>query len=278
MTRILAATVLVMAAAGGSGAAERPGGRASVAVVDERPFVEGDAAAVAGLARARLLERGVDVVDGGAVDRVLVFRGAGTSRARLLLTVEERGDGGRLVHSASLSANDVDEWMTVVPRLVDAVLDGVPGTETARYRTVTRDESKEPVKKGGESLWVVGVPLSTPGLTFARMWQADRYRLSLGFDSTIDETAFIGAGIGYVAGGGEFAPYAEVTVGLLLESAEGTSREGSGDERIDQAAVRLELGVEALRLNRFRLIAGPHVTVPMSEGSPRLGVSARIGF
>ena len=198
------------------------------------------------------------------VRRVFALRVGGRLGQKVPLAIDEL-DVETLapVHSASLTAMDLEECDVVTARLVDAVLGRRSAESNAQMTTVTAVESKPFAKKPGERFWFVGLPIglynagtSPAGFSLGYGYEAENFRLSVtgaGFSRGNDGVGYVAMEVAFIPFATEFSPYVGGGVGYM----------GAGN-RAGIGGIA-EAGLEAFRLHGVRALAGVQVAIPFFE-------------
>lgn len=175
---------------------------------------------------------------------------------------------------AALSATEIEEADSIVPRLVDAVLDRKPVEVNARIRSVTAQEARAFLKKPSDRFWVIGIPLSPVGFALSRMHEGENWRMGISLETagTDDDgnggRGFFGIEGAWVPEDGNVSPYLGAGLGLVFVDMES---EGGG---------KLGAGMEFFRLHRVRVMLGVDLVVPFFD-TPRgvyPSLTARLAF
>lgn len=255
--------------------------------------------AVRNLAMNELVARGISVSSdprfGGAhpVDAQLqaAVRGVGANR---LFVLDAQGRLGakipfrfrelspvdlRTLASAALSAESIEEADRVIPRLVDAVLDRQPVSETQQIDNLSAGETQPFLKKPGETFFYLGlnIPIfgsgegGLYGYSVGYMYEATDWRLGgvlEGAGRDDRSIFFIGLDGAWLPLEGSWTPYVDGGLGFVAES------QGEG------VGAKIEAGVEALRLHHVRLMIGLNLHIPFFHATqiiyPMLAL--RFGF
>jgi hypothetical protein len=247
------------------------GASAVVVVAEDGGFPPETVRTVRSLAVAELRTRGVDVVEAaGARDREFVLR-LGRLDQKVLITLEDLAPPSTTPEFAATHAvSSIDEADVVVPRLVGAVLRREPFEKGARMPTVTAQESAPFRNRPGEGLFVIGVGLAPLGGSIGWSYEARAWRLGILAQGADEGASFFGVEGAWIPYDGSVSPY----VGAGLGSVGGDFDASLG--------TKLEVGVEAFRLHKVRLIAGVSAIVPFESrpGADRVswGLSLRCGF
>jgi hypothetical protein len=268
-TRLSVLAVLALA----SLAAAPPAGASAVVVVaEDGGFAPDTVRTVRSLAVTELRTRGIDVAeDTGARDREFVLR-LGRLDRKVLITLEDVEPPKTTPDfAATHAASSLDEADIVVPRLVRAVLNREPFDKGARMPTVTSQESTGFRSRPGEGLFVIGVGLAPLGGSIGWSYEARAWRLGILAQGADDGASFFGVEGAWIPYDGSVSPY----VGAGLGSVGG----GDADASV---GTKLEVGVEAFRLHKVRLMAGISAIIPFESrpGTDRVswGLSLRCGF
>jgi hypothetical protein len=136
--------------------------------------------------------------------------------------------------------------------------------------TVTAQESAPFRSRPGEGLFVIGVGLAPLGGSIGWSYEAREWRLGILAQGADDGASFFGVEGAWIPYDGSVSPY----VGAGLGSVGGDFDASLG--------TKLEVGVEAFRLHKVRLIAGVSAIIPFEPraGEDRVswGLSLRCGF
>lgn len=222
------------------------------------------------LVRAELRKAGHGAEEGPAAPghRQWVLRALGRLGEKLPLALEEVGPQGQVLRSVSMTAARLEEADLVLPRLVQALLKGVPVEATARYATVTEVEAREPLHRPGLGHFAMGMPVvlggggSPQGITLGYLYTAQHWMLGLeGFTATNDRSGvssplFLHAA--WLPSDGPQSWYLGGGIGFLTVKEEGTTLDGG-------MGLRASVGVEFFRLRRMRLQAGLDVYLPLGS-------------
>lgn len=238
--------------------------------------------ALRGLAIGELRRRGVPVVDDPRADAIVnesqaqqlmqalnVSRGfsvqvQGRLGSRLPLSVEElQPDKQVPIFSSSLTASSLEECDVIIPRLVDAVLDRRPAEENAQRGNAIQEETVPYNKRSGEMHLSFGLVIPTfqgdnqsgsPfGLSIEFFYELEH--LNLGIEGLFATYKGLTAGGIFFEGNwlpiaGEVSPYLGAGLGYMGADSGG----GLG--------MKLQVGIEGLRLHQIRVLAGFEVLVP----------------
>lgn len=236
---------------------------ATCAVADDGGLDAPTVRALHALACSQLRRRGLDVVDPGPGERRFALRIGGRLGAKIPLSFEEDSPGSGRAHvlfSASMTAARIEDGDLVVARLVDAVLDRRSPEASATMDTVTEQEARKLNKRPGERFFIVGLPLplffaggSLGGFSLAYAYELEQFRVEL-----IGQVASQhGIGAGFFGLTGDFIPFATEVSPYLGGGVGFMSNSSSG------VGLKLEAGMEALRLHAVRLMVGVDVLVPL---------------
>ena len=254
-------------------AAAPPAGASAVVVVaEDGGFAPEAVRTVSFLVGAELRLRGIDIAEGaGTRDREFVLR-LGRLDRKVLITLEDMSPPKTTPEFAvTHAASSLDEADVVVPRLVRAVLAREPFDRGARMPTVTAQESAPLRNRPGEGLFVIGVGLAPLGASIGWSYEARAWRLGILAQGADDGAAFFGVEGAWIPYDGNVSPY----VGAGLGSV-------GGDDVDASLGTKLEVGVEAFRLHRVRLMAGVSAIIPFESrpgtDSVSWGLSLRCGF
>ena len=191
----------------------------------------------------------------GVVDRRFVLR-VGRLGHKIPLSLEETAQDGSAAYVASLTAIEIEEADTVIPRLVEAVLSRKDVSGAARLRTVVEVETTPMKKLPSERHWNFGAGLAGEGLYSAYTRETPHYRVDLTFEGigkageSGSGASFFGVGGAWFPSDGSFSPFIGMGAGLVWVD----DLEGSG--------ARIEAGIEMLRLHRMRFIVAADVIIP----------------
>jgi hypothetical protein len=253
-------------------AAAPPAGASAVVIVaEDGGFPPETVKTVRSLAVTELRTRGIDVVEiTGARDREFVLR-LGRLDQKVLITLEDREPPSTTPDfTATHAASSLDEADVVVPRLVRAVVNREPFEKGARMPTVTAQESAPFRNRPGEGLFVIGVGLAPLGASIGWSYEARAWRLGILAQGADDGASFFGIEGAWIPYDGSVSPY----VGAGLGSVGGDVDASLG--------TKLEVGVEAFRLHKVRLMAGVSAIIPFESrpGTDQVswGLSLRCGF
>jgi hypothetical protein len=256
-------------------AAPSAGAGAVVIVAEDGGFAPETIRTVRSLVVTELGLRGIDVGENaGARDREFVLR-LGRLDQKVLITLEDVVPPKTTPEfAATHAASSLDEADVVVPRLVRAVLNREPFDQGARMPTVTAQESAPFRNRPGEGLFVIGVGLAPLGASIGWSYEARAWRLGILAQGADDGASFFGVEGAWIPWDGNVSPY----VGAGLGSVGG----GDGDDTGASLGTKLEVGVEAFRLHKVRLMAGVSAIIPF-ESRPGVdqvswGLSLRCGF
>jgi len=267
-TRLSVIAVLALASLA---AAPVAGASAVVIVAEDGGFPPDSVKTVRSLAVTELRTRGIEIgEDTGARDREFVLR-LGRLEHKVLITLEDVAPPATVPEfAATHAASSLDEADVVVPRLVRAVLDREPFEKGARMPTVTAQESTPFRSRPGEGLFVIGVGLAPLGGSIGWSYEARAWRLGILAQGADDGASFFGVEGAWIPYDGSVSPY----VGAGLGSVGGDFDASLG--------TKLEVGVEAFRLHKVRLMAGVSAIIPFESrpGTDRVswGLSLRCGF
>ena len=218
------------------------------------------------------------------IQRLFVLRIGGKLGRKIPLALEEI-DPERFttVFATDLVATGLEESDRNLKRLVESVLDRKAASDTAGMTTVTNEEKRPFQKKPAEWFKAVGFPFGfqgsagrsygTPiGLNLSVMVEIEYARIELQFlgethgssatgfaglmgywlPSDKQLSPYIGGGLGYMAVRGS-----DCSAGVSCESNWGGGM-----------AAAVEVGVEAFRLQTFRVILGLEGIIPLFDQSP----------
>jgi hypothetical protein len=265
-------TSLAMLALASLAAAPLARASAVVVVAENGGFPPATVQTLRSLAATELRSRGVEVSpEGGIPDREFVLR-LGRLDQKVLITLEDVEPPNKTPEfSATHAASSIDEADVVVPRLVRAVLNREPFDKGARMPTVTAQEATPFRSRPGEGLFVIGVGLAPLGGSIGWSYEARSFRLGILAQGADDGASFFGIEGAWIPLDSSISPY----VGAGLGSVGGGDFDAS-------LGTKLEVGVEAFRLHRVRLMAGISAIVPFEThpGQDRVswGLSLRCGF
>lgn len=222
-------------------------------------------------------EQLVTTLRGLGIQRLFVLRIGGKLGQKIPLALEEQ-DPERLstVYAADLVATGLEESDRNLRRLVDAVLDRRPAADTAGMTTVTREEKRAFQKKPAEWFKAIGFPFGlqgstgrtygTPlGLSGAVMVESEFARIDLQFNGEThgsSSSIFTGLLAHWLPSDRQVTPYVGGGLGYLAingSDGAGNSKWGGG------MAAAVEVGVEAFRLQTFRLIVGVQGLIPIFD-------------
>ena len=252
-------------------AAPVAGASAVVIVAEDGGFPPDSVKTVRSLAVTELRTRGIDVQEEARPqDREFVLR-LGRLDQKVLITLEDLEPPRTTPDfAATHAASSIDEADVVVPRLVRAVLNREPFDNGARMSTVTAQESTPFRSRPGEGLFVIGVGLAPLGGSIGWSYEARSWRLGILAQGGDDGASFFGIEGAWIPYDGSVSPY----VGTGLGSVGGDFDASLG--------TKLEVGVEAFRLHKVRLMAGVSAIIPFESrpGTDRVswGLSLRCGF
>jgi hypothetical protein len=252
-------------------AAPPAGASAVVTVAEDGGFPPETVKTVRSLAVTELRTRGIDVVEAaGARDREFVLR-LGRLDQKVLITLEDLAPPSTTPEfTATHAASSIDEADVVVPRLVHAVLRREPFEKGARMPTVTAQEATPFRSRPGEGLFVLGVGLAPLGASIGWSYEARSFRLGILAQGADDGASFFGIEGAWIPLDASVSPY----VGAGLGSVAGDYDASLG--------TKLEVGVEAFRLHRVRLMAAVSAIIPFElhpgQDAVSWGLSLRCGF
>jgi len=266
-TRLSLLAVLALASLA---AAPVAGASAVVIVAEDGGFPPDTVKTVRSLAVTELRTRGIDVQEARPQDREFVLR-LGRLDQKVLITLEDLEPPRTTPDfAATHAASSIDEADVVVPRLVRAVLNREPFDEGARMQTVTARESTPFRSRPGEGLFVIGVGLAPLGGSIGWSYEARSWRLGILAQGADDGASFFGVEGAWIPFDTSVSPY----VGAGLGSV--------GGEFDASLGTKLEVGVEAFRLHKVRLMAGVSAIIPFESrpGEDRVswGLNLRCGF
>ena len=267
-TRLSILAVLALASLLGAPFA---GASVVVIVAEDGGFPPDTVKTVRSLAVTELRARGIEVgEEPGARDREFVLR-LGRLDQKVLITLEDLEPPKTTPDfAATHAASSIDEADVVVPRLVRAVLGREPFDKGARMSTVTVQEATPFRNRPGEGLFVIGVGLAPLGGSIGWSYEARSWRLGILAQGGDDGASFFGIEGAWIPYDGSVSPY----VGTGLGSVGGDFDASLG--------TKLEVGVEAFRLHKVRLMAGVSAIIPFESrpGTDRVswGLSLRCGF
>ena len=247
------------------------GASAVVVVAEAGGFPPATVQTVRSLTTTELRARGVDVGDDpAAASRQFVLR-LGRLEQKVLVTLEDVALPATVPEfAATHAAASLDEADIVIPRLVRAVLDREPFEKGARMGTVTAQESAPFRSRPGEGLFVIGVGLAPLGGSIGWSYEARSWRLGILAQGGDDGASFFGIEGAWIPYDGSVSPY----VGTGLGSVGGDFDASLG--------TKLEVGVEAFRLHKVRLMAGVSAIIPFENvtGADDVswGLHLRCGF
>jgi hypothetical protein len=259
-----------LAAAGAAGAAS------VVLVAEDGGYGSATAQTVRTIASTELRVRGVTVTDdpryhstvpltegvlqdiaGLGAERLFVVR-LGPLGEKVMISIEElRPPDPKPLFAATLTAENIEEADTVVPRLVRSVLDRVPPEKTASIATVTAQESQPFRKKPGEGLFLLGLCAAPLGGSVGWSYEAQTWRLGVLFQGAEDDPSYFGLEGAWVPLEGEISPYGGVGLGIVWPASE-----SEGDAKL---GAKLDLGAEFFRLRGVRLLVGASVVIPFAS-------------
>lgn len=213
----------------------------------------------------------VALAESGA-DRLFVLR-LGRLDRKVVLSLEELvPDTLAPVHTASLTAETIDESDTVIPRLVRSVVEREPVDRGVRVATVTAGEAEPFRKKPGEGLFVIGVGLAPLGGSIGWSYEARSWRLGVLFQGAEDDVSFFGLEGAWIPFDTDVSPYFGAGLGVV----------GPEDDGDGVVGAKLEAGVEFFRLHGVRLMAGVNAVIPFESrpgvDSVNFGLHVRAGF
>jgi hypothetical protein len=257
-------------------------GAALVFIGDDGGLTYQAVRALRGLAIGELRKRGVPVVDDPRADAIVsdsqaqqLMRALNVSRgfsvqvqgrlgSKLPLSFEElQPDTQVPIFSASLTVRSLEECDVVIPRLVDAVLDRRPAEDDVQRGTATQSEAAPRSKRPGEMHLSFGLVIPTfqgnnqsgsPfGLSIEFFYELEH--LNLGVEGLFATYKGLTAGGVFFEGNwlpidGEVSPYLGAGLGYMGADSGG----GLG--------MKLQVGLEGLRLHQIRVLAGFEVLVP----------------
>lgn len=264
-------SILAMLALASPAAAPCAGASATVIVAEDGGFPPDTVKTVRSLAVTELRTRGIDVGEEALTPgREFVLR-LGRLDQKVLITLEDLAPPRTIPEfAATHAASSIDEADVVVPRLVRAVLNREPFDRGARMATVTTQESAPFRSRPGEGLFVIGVGLAPLGGSIGWSYEARAWRLGILAQGANDGASFFGVEGAWIPYDGSVSPY----IGAGLGSVGGDVDASLG--------TKLEVGVEAFRLHKVRLIAGVSAIIPFESrpGTDRVswGLSLRCGF
>jgi len=211
------------------------------------------------------------------VQRVFVLRVGGKLGKKVPLAFEEV-DPVRLtsIYAADLVATGMDEADRNIARLVESVLDRKPAGDSAAMTTVTAEEKRPFQKKPSERFVALGFPFGFQGstgrsygkpfgLSGAFMIEAENARIdfsTLGEVHSSSGTFWVGISANWLPSDRNITPYIGAGVGYLFiggSDGNGVTRTGGG------MGLLAEIGVEAMRLHGFRILAGVQMLVPLYD-------------
>jgi hypothetical protein len=228
-----------------------------------------------------------DALRAAGAQRLFVLRVGGRLGNKVPLALEE-DDPRQLstVFAADLVATGMDEADRNLRRLVEAVLERKQAADTAGMTTVTNEEKRPFQKKPAERFWALGFPFGfngsvgrtygTPfGFSAAYMIEAEHARVDfdlLGETHGSSSTFFTGILAHWVVSDRQVSPYVGAGLGYLwLNGSDGTG----GTRSAGGMGAAAEVGVEAMRLQTFRIMAGVQALLPLYDASP-ISLSWRI--
>jgi hypothetical protein len=264
-------SILAVLALASLAASPVAGASAVVIVAEDGGFPPDTVRTVRSLAVTELRTRGIDVVEElRPQEREFVLR-LGRLDQKVLITLEDLEPPRTTPEfAATHAASSIDEADVVVPRLVRAVLNREPFEKGARMPTVTAQESAPFRSRPGEGLFVIGVGLAPLGGSIGWSYEARAWRLGILAQGADDGASFFGVEGAWIPYDGSVSPY----VGAGLGSVGGDVDASLG--------TKLEVGVEAFRLHKVRLMAGVTAIIPFESrpGTDRVswGLSLRCGF
>jgi len=198
----------------------------------------------------------------GVAGRTFTLR-VGRLGNKIPMSLEETAADGSALRVESLAAMGIEEADTVIARLVEAVVSRKDVASTARIRTVVEVEAQEPHKLPSENHWSIGVPALPGGFYSSYARQTPNWRLDVVLQGTGkwgesgSGAGFFGVGAARFFSDGPSSPFIGGGAGMVWVD----DREGTG--------VKLEAGMELLRLHRMRFVVAADVIVPAFD--PREG-------
>lgn len=197
--------------------------------------------------------------------------------AKVMISLEElEAPNSTPLYVATLIAENIEESDTVVPRLVDSVLDRVPVENTATVATLTAEESEEFRKKPGEGLWILGLGVAPLGGSLGWSHEAVNWRLGAVFLGANDNPTFTGFEGALIPLVGDISPYVGLGIGIVAPPAD-----NEGDAKAKLGG-KLDIGVEFFRLHGVRLLVEVSAVIPFGSmpGSEDLnpGAWVRLGL
>ena len=213
------------------------------------------------------------------IKRLFVLRIGGKLGRKLPLALEEI-DAERFttIFATDLVATGIEESDRNLKRLVESVLDRQPAADTAGMTTVTNEEKRPFQKKPAEWFKSIGFAFGfqgsdsrsyqTPlGGSLAVMVEIEYARIELqAFGETHGSSATGFAGLlGYwLPSDKQLSPY--IGGGLGYTAIRGSN--GAGDTNWGGGmAAAVEVGIEAFRLQTFRVIVGMEGIIPLFDQS-----------
>ena len=212
------------------------------------------------------------------VQRLFVLRIGGHLGKKVPLALEE-ADPDRLstVFAADLVATGMEEADRNLARLVEAVLSRQSAGDTGAMQTVTAEEKRPFQEKPGRHFVALGFPFgfqsstgrsygAPVGAAFSYLYEAQFVRVDVDVLAEYhgsSSTMFAGVIANWVPFDRQVSPYVGAGVGYLVlqgsDGLTGTSRFGYG------MAASVEGGVEAMRLQGFRILAGVQLLIPLFD-------------
>ena len=188
---------------------------------------------------------------------------------KIIVKVDKIGSDLEVMDTRSLAASDVEELDAVIPRVVTALINGLPIKETAKVDTVVKVESKKWEKKPGEfnmgvfALFGGGLRSNADaayGVNLKFSYEMEHLRLDTDLGVQFDGDGFFRFIIGaqYLPWSTNWSPY--IGAGLGYAAA------WLADEDVEHGlAGQVTLGIELFRLYRVRMIIETGVLLPFFE-------------
>lgn len=246
--------------------------RAVVVVAEDGGFPVDTVRTVRSLTVSELRTRGIDVApESAAADGREFLLRLGRLDRKVLITLEDLELPSTLPDfSVTHAAESIDEADVVVPRLVRAVLDRQSFDKSARMPTLTAQESTPFRSRPGEGLFVIGVGLAPLGGSVGWSYEARYWRLGILAQGADEGASFFGVEGAWIPSDTSVSPYFGVGLGSV------------GQHDRSSVGTKLEVGLEAFRLHKVRLMAGVSAIIPFEShpGADRVswGLSLRCGF
>ena len=220
--------------------------------------------------------------------------------SKIIVAIKKiRTDNNAVIGSSMVSSESINEIDTIIPRMIEAVLEEKDFEDTAKYKSVTEKEAKNTVKKKSEILFGLGYSaLMMPGMKWHRddydlfggvsariSLEIEYFRIDLSFDVGLDNYdsrseydlnesstyAFGFIGINYFFFDGDFSPFVGSGLGYGSIMRDREIFDSLNNEYINEKYenkgifIPVTIGMEFFRLHDIRFVTQVQANIPLQS-------------